>query len=162
MQASEYWTSLAVPLGVLAGTLAAGYFGKRPLFRLLRRKSAVTKPGIVRIAIKVLHERYAFWVLMLALELAAQVSRLPARPAWQIARLLVGLWILSLMVTGLRFAARLVQNLCCAFGHHWSWPRRRAGIDTQVCCACGFERRSPIQFGAGSTARFGDKHPITA
>lgn len=34
----------------------------------------------------------------------------------------------------------------CVFEHNWGWPRRRGGMDVQVCVVCGRERRSPIQF----------------
>lgn len=35
--------------------------------------------------------------------------------------------------------------MTCAI-HSWSWPRRRNGIDVQVCVNCGQERVSEIQF----------------
>lgn len=34
----------------------------------------------------------------------------------------------------------------CVFGHNWSWPRRRAGRDVQICPNCGTERASKVRF----------------
>jgi hypothetical protein len=148
MQAPENWASLATRLGVFTAALAAGYAGKRALFRAPHCGFAVMTSGAAGIALRLFGERFMFWVIVLALELATELSPLPTLPAWEIPRLLLVLWIVSLIVTGAIVVARLIEGVSCAFGHHWTWPRRRAGIDTQVCSACGFERRSPIQFDA--------------
>jgi hypothetical protein len=148
MQAIEIWRALAVPLGVLAATLAAGYFGKRTLLGFVHRRPAAAGNRAVRIAVFILRKRFMFWVLILGVHLASQVSPVLERSAGQVEAFLLAAWILLLAVACAQVAARLVKGSSCAFGHDWTWPRRRAGIDTQVCRACGCERRSPIQFGA--------------
>ena len=35
---------------------------------------------------------------------------------------------------------------CWLRNHEWGWPRKRGGVDTQVCVKCGVERDSRIQF----------------
>lgn len=37
---------------------------------------------------------------------------------------------------------------CWLRSHEWDWPRKRGGIDTQVCRKCGASRVSKVQFGA--------------
>ena len=37
--------------------------------------------------------------------------------------------------------------MACWLGNHeWGWPRRRGGMDTQVCVNCGVSRTSQVQF----------------
>ena len=143
---AQDWASLAMPLGVLAATLGAGYLIKRVMFGFLQRWSAVPRSGVAGIAFDVVRDRFMFWVLILALHLATRFLQLPAQSLGHAAPLLLALWILSLAIPCSRLAARLFHDRSCVFGHTWNWPRRRAGTDTQVCTACGFERPSPVQF----------------
>jgi hypothetical protein len=150
---AQDWASLAMPLGVLAATLGAGYLIKRALFAWLRRWSALTTNGAAQMAVDFVRQRFMFWMLILALHLAARFSQ---RPEWSVghaAPLLLALWILSLAGPGARLASRVFKDKRCAFGHTWNWPRRRAGIDTQLCSACGVERRSPVQFASAKPQR---------
>ncbi len=106
---AKNWAALGIPLGVLAATLIAGHFVKRTLFRFLQRWSARTKSNIDDIVVDALRGPFMIWVLMFALQLATQVSRLPGRIAGYVTTLLLALWILSLTVAGARLAARLVK-----------------------------------------------------
>ena len=95
---AQDWASLAMPLGVLAATLGAGYLIKRVMFGFLQRWSAVPRSGVAGIAFDVVRDRFMFWVLILALHLATRFLQLPAQSLGHAAPLLLGLWILSLAI----------------------------------------------------------------
>lgn len=143
---AQDWASLIVPLGVLAATLVAGYLLRCALFELLQCWSAVPNSGLAGIAIDVLRGRFMFWALIAGLHLATRFAPLPGWSLEHIGPSLLALWVVSLIIPGARIAARAFRSRSCAFGHTWNWPRRREGVDTQVCSECGFERRSPVQF----------------
>ncbi len=143
---ASHWASLAESLGVLAATLLAGYLAKHLLFRMLRRWSAVMTSGPAAFAVRIVRERFMFWTLILGLELARPFVPLSERWAAYASPVLLALWVLSLVGPGARLGSRVFANKPCAFGHTWNWPRRRDGVDTQVCMVCGMERHSPVQF----------------
>ncbi len=49
--------------------------------------------------------------------------------------------------------------MACLFNHQWSWPRRKAGKDMQICLTCGSERESLVRFGEPRYRKTQDARP---
>jgi small-conductance mechanosensitive channel len=103
---------LLVPLLVLVATLAIGKGVKSLLFKGLRRWSARTKSPAATILTQALDRPFMIWVLILGLHLASQSSALSEQATARIAKVLLALWIVSLIM----MMSRLVGDLIKYYG----------------------------------------------
>src|SRR5206468_9602765 len=75
----QHWDALLVPLTVVGFTLLLGFAIRNSVFRLLHQWSAGTASKFDDLVIDAIRGPFMIWVLMLALHLGAQTSRLPVR-----------------------------------------------------------------------------------
>ena len=105
----QHWDALLVPLTVIGFTLLLGFAIRNSVFRLLHRWSAGTASKFDDLVIDAIRGPFMIWVLMLALYLGAQTSRLPVRAQNIAAQILLVLFILSITLVCSRLAGVFVK-----------------------------------------------------
>ncbi|PYR93127.1 MAG: hypothetical protein DMG19_02140 [Acidobacteria bacterium] len=105
----QHWDALLVPLTVIGFTLLLGFAIRNSVFRLLHRWSAGTASKFDDLVIDAIRGPFMIWVLMLALHLGAQTSRLPVRAQNIAAQILLVLFILSITLVCSRLAGVFVK-----------------------------------------------------
>ncbi len=106
----EPWRSLIVPFAVFVATLAAGWVLRRVLFARLRKWAQSTTTRVDEALIDSLHGPFLLWILILAIDVATDVSQLPPRATFWSQRALLVLWIFSLTLAASRLASRFVRS----------------------------------------------------
>jgi small-conductance mechanosensitive channel len=104
------WQTLAIPGGVLAGVLAAGWLVRRLLFRAVRAWAERTRTQLDDLVIEAFHGPFLLWVLILGLHLATQSSELPPHVTRVVSKTLLVLWILSFTLVAARLASTLIRH----------------------------------------------------
>lgn len=105
----RYWELLLPPFAVMATTIFVGWAVRNALFRSLRHWAARSKSKLDDIAVEGLRAPVLIWLVMLALHLGAQTSRLPLRIQDQVARILLVLFITSMTLVFSRLAGLLIR-----------------------------------------------------
>ncbi len=100
---------LMAPALVFCITLALGFVVRRFLFLALERWSRRTTGQIDDIMVRAVKGPFMIWVLMLAIDLAAQFSILPERISSLISKILLFLMITSLTFVGAKLASETVR-----------------------------------------------------
>jgi small-conductance mechanosensitive channel len=103
----QHWHTLLLPLSVLMVTLLIGLSARNAVFRTLRRWAAGNK--LDDVIIGALRSPFMIWVLMLAVHLGAQASRLPVRAQNLAAQILLILFIISMTLVLSRLAGVLIR-----------------------------------------------------
>src|SRR5580692_8536835 len=103
----QHWHTLLLPLSVLMVTLLIGLSVRNAVFRTLRRWAAGNK--LDDVIIGALRSPFMIWVLMLAVHLGAQASRLPVRAQNMTAQILLVLFIISMTQVLSRLAGVLIR-----------------------------------------------------
>jgi small-conductance mechanosensitive channel len=104
------WRSLAIPLIVFAVVLAVGMAIRRFAFAKVRKWARETPTRFDGSLIETLHGPVLLWVVMFAIFVATDTSRLPPRAAERAEETLRVLWILSLTIAVSRLAGRAVRH----------------------------------------------------
>jgi len=104
------WLQLVIPLSALCTVLAAGYFLKRILIRSMQRWASKTQSQAAAMLAEMLRRPFMFWVTILAIHVALQLSEVPERASGRIAKGLLILWIISLTVLFSGLAANLIKH----------------------------------------------------
>src|SRR5579862_2751536 len=104
------WVSLLWPLGLFVGVLVDGWAIRRVLFNRLRKWAAATTTPIDDLLVEALRGPFLVWVVILAIHLSAEFSKLPRGFTRYSAKVLLSLWILSLTAMLTRFTQRLVRT----------------------------------------------------
>ena len=105
----EPWRALVAPIVVFLATLAAGLLVRRVLFARLRKWSNTTSTRFDETFIDSLQEPFLLWIVILAIDVATDVSQLPRSITIWSARALLVLWIVSLTLAASRLLSRLVR-----------------------------------------------------
>ncbi len=105
----QHWTALVVPVAVFLGVMAAGWFARRLVFRVLAKWAEKSKVRFDDLLVEALRGPFMLWVMMLALYLATNSSRLPAGIASPVSKTLLILWIVSITVVGSKLAGSLIK-----------------------------------------------------
>jgi small-conductance mechanosensitive channel len=105
----QHWRALVLPLAVMAATMLVGLAARRIAFRLFRRWIARPGSDFDVAAIKALRGPFAIWVLMLAIHLGAQSSRLPLVAQNTIAKVLLVLFIISITLVLSRLVGLVIK-----------------------------------------------------
>ncbi len=100
---------LLAPALIFCVTLALGFVVRRLLFAALERWARRTSGQIDDIIVQAVRGPFMIWVLMLAIDLAAQFSTLPERISGLIGKILLFLLITSLTFVGARLASETVK-----------------------------------------------------
>ena len=100
----------AVPVSVLLIVLIAGWFIRRILFQKLENWAARSDGKMDDLVIQALRGPFLFWVAILGLHLAAQISALPPRAVAMLGKTLLILWIVSLTMVASKLAGSLIAN----------------------------------------------------
>ncbi len=106
----QNWHTLLTPLLIFAIVLSAGWIIRRLVFRMFSKWAGRSKTGFDDLLIKALYGPFLVWMLILAVHLATQASRLPPRPVAVIAKLLLVLWIISATAVAAKVAALVVRQ----------------------------------------------------
>jgi small-conductance mechanosensitive channel len=99
-----------IPLVVLSCILIAGLIAKSLLFRALRRWAAHTKTNADDIIIDAFSGPFIIWILMLSIFLATQSSELSENATAKISKILLILWIISLIIVASRLTNKLIKH----------------------------------------------------
>src|SRR5213594_3377494 len=75
----QHWDALLIPLSVVGLTLLLGFAIRKSAFRLLHQWADGTTSKLDEVIIDAIRGPFMIWVLMLALHLGAQTSKLPVR-----------------------------------------------------------------------------------
>jgi len=105
----RHWDALPVPLTVIVFTLLLGFAIRKSVFRLLHQWAAGTASKLDDLVIDAIRGPFMIWVLMLALHLGTQTSRLPVRAQNIAAQILLVLFILSITLVCSRLAGVFVK-----------------------------------------------------
>ena len=105
----EPWRRWIVPLVAFVAMLAAGWIVRRILFARLRKWSQSTKTHFGEALLDALHGPFLLWMLILAIDVATDVSELPRAATFWSQRALLALWILSLTLAAARLAGRMAH-----------------------------------------------------
>ncbi len=111
----QHWDALLMPLSVIGLTLLLGFAIRKSVFRLLRQWTAGTTSKFDDGIIDAIRGPFMIWVLMLALHLGAQTSRLPVRAQNSAAQILLVLFILSITLVCSRLAGVFVKFYAGSF-----------------------------------------------
>jgi len=111
----QHWDALLMPLSVIGVTLLLGFAIRKSIFRVLRQWAAGTTWKFDEIVIDAIRGPFMIWVLMLALHLGAQTSRLPVRAQGVAAQILLVLFILSMTFACSRLAGVFVKFYARSF-----------------------------------------------
>jgi small-conductance mechanosensitive channel len=106
----ENWPVWGPPLIVFGTTFVIGLAIRFWAFRLLNKLSTRSGNQVDDIVVGALRGPVLIWILMLAIQLAAQSSRLPQRGANLISKILLILWVISLTIVCSRIAAGVVRR----------------------------------------------------
>ena len=105
----EHWASLILPFGIVGITLLLGFAIRNSGLRLLRRWASGSASKVDQVVIDAVRGPFMIWVLMLALHLGLQASRLPVRAQNIAARSLLVLFTLSMTLVCSRLAGAFVK-----------------------------------------------------
>jgi len=103
------WLSLLWPALLFLGMLAAGWAFRSILFKRLRRWSAKTSTSIDDVFVDSLHGPFLMWMVILAIYVATEFSKLPRAFTNYSSKVLLALWIISLTLVLARLSSRLVR-----------------------------------------------------
>jgi small-conductance mechanosensitive channel len=105
----QHWNVLLIPVSVTGLTLLVGFALCRSALRLLDRWAARTVWKFDNVAIDAIRGPLRIWILMLALHLGVQTSRLPPGAQALAARVLLVLFAVSITLAASRLAGALVK-----------------------------------------------------
>ena len=105
----EPWRAWIVPLLVFVLVIAAGLVVRRVLFARLRKWAQSTTTRFDETLLDSLYGPFLLWILILAIDVAADVAQLPRAAALWTQRGSLVLGILSLTLVGARLAGRLTR-----------------------------------------------------
>jgi small-conductance mechanosensitive channel len=105
----EPWRAWIVPLLVFILVFAAGLVVRRLLFSRLRKWAHSTTTRFDERLLDSLHGPFLLWILILAIDIAADVAQLPRAAALWMQRGSLVLGILSFTMVGARLAGRLTR-----------------------------------------------------
>jgi small-conductance mechanosensitive channel len=106
----QNWRTLVTPLSIFVIAVAAGWFVRRIVFRMLARWSTRSRTSFDDLLIRALRGPFMIWVLIGSVQLATQASSLPPRPTAVISKLLLVLWIISATVIASKLASLFVRQ----------------------------------------------------
>jgi len=106
---TEHWSSLILPFGVIGITLLFGFAIRNSVFRLLRQWASSNASKFDEVVIEAVRGPFMIWVLMLALHLGVQTSKLPVRAQNIAVQILLVLFISSMTLVCSRLAAAFVK-----------------------------------------------------
>jgi small-conductance mechanosensitive channel len=107
---TEHWASLLYPAILFFAVAAAGWLFRRYAFRALRRAARRTAWKLDDVIVDSLHTPVLLWLIILALYVATRFSELPRGAAGAVARILLGLWIVSITLALAKLSGRLVRS----------------------------------------------------
>jgi len=105
----EHWSSLLLPLSVVGMTLLFGFAIRNSVFRVLRQWATGSASKFDEVVLDAVRGPFMIWVLMLALHLGVQSSRLPLRAQSIAAQTLLVLFTLSMTLVCSRLAGAFVR-----------------------------------------------------
>ena len=105
----QHWEVFLPPLSVMALTILIGWAIRNAVLRSLRVWAARTKSKLDNIAVEALRTPAMIWILMLAVHLGAQTSRLPLQIQNQVAQILLVLFVISMTLVFSRLAGVLIR-----------------------------------------------------
>ena len=105
----EHWISLILPFGIAGITFLLGFAVRNSGFRLLQQWATGSDSKLDEIIISAVRGPFMIWVLMLALHLGVQTSRLPAHAQNVAAQILLVLFTLSMTLVCSRLAGAFVK-----------------------------------------------------
>jgi len=111
----QHWDALLIPLSVVGLTLLLGFAIRKSAFRLLHQWADGTTSKLDEVIIDAIRGPFMIWVLMLALHLGAQTSKLPVRAQNVAAQILLVLFILSMTLVCSRLAGVFVKFYAGSF-----------------------------------------------
>ena len=100
----------ALPLAVLLGVLVVGYIIKKIAVALLRRWAARSDGPVSHLVIQAVNGPLTFWVLLLAIYLAARSAQLTPGARELVGRSLLVLFVMSLTLVAARMSGDLVKH----------------------------------------------------
>jgi small-conductance mechanosensitive channel len=104
-----YGFQLLSPVVVIVLILALGFLVRRLIFSALARWAQKTSGQWDDIIVRAVRGPFIIWVLMLAIQVASQISPLPERISNSIGKILLFLFIVSLTVVGSKIAGEVVK-----------------------------------------------------
>ncbi|HEY2380372.1 MAG TPA: mechanosensitive ion channel family protein [Terriglobia bacterium] len=105
----RHWEVLLPPFTVVVVTILVGWAVRNAVFRSARTWAARSKSRLNDIAFEALRTPVMIWIVMLAVHLGAQTSRLPLRVQDEVARILLILFITSMTLVFSRLAGVLIR-----------------------------------------------------
>jgi small-conductance mechanosensitive channel len=106
----RHWEALLLPFTVMLTTILVGWAVRNTAFRSLRNWAARSKSMLDDIAVEALRTPVMIWIVMLAVHLGAQTSRLPLHIQDEVARILLILFITSMTLVFSRLAGVLIRR----------------------------------------------------
>jgi small-conductance mechanosensitive channel len=106
---AHYNIEALIFLAIVAASLAAGWLGRKILFRLIRHWTAGSNSHLEVFLTESLRFPLIIWFLMGGLDLAVRTSEVPVRIADRIEAVLAILWIISLTLMLSRLAGNIVR-----------------------------------------------------
>jgi small-conductance mechanosensitive channel len=104
-----HWDAMIAPVTVMVATIIVGWALRNTFFRSLRRWAAQTKSEVDDVTVDALRSPVMIWILMLALHLGAQSSKLPLRIQDEVAQSLLVLFVVSMTLVFSRLAGILIR-----------------------------------------------------
>ncbi len=98
-----------MPLAVFVAVISLGLVARRLLFTRLRKWAQSTATRVDETLLDALYSPFLLWIVILAIDVATDVSQLPRNVTFWSQRALLVLWILSLTLVATRLASRLVR-----------------------------------------------------
>jgi small-conductance mechanosensitive channel len=105
----EDWSSLILPFSLVGMTLLLGLVVRNSVFRLLRQWASASATKFDEFVIAALRGPFMIWVLMLAVHLGVQISKLPVRAQNIAAQVLLVLFIFSMTLVSSRLAGAFIK-----------------------------------------------------
>jgi hypothetical protein len=106
----RHWEALLPPFTVLVTTILAGRIVRNAAFRSMRNWAARSKSKLDDIAFEALRTPVMIWIVMLAVHLAAQTSRLPSHIQDEVARIVLILFVSSMTLVLSRLVGLLIRR----------------------------------------------------
>ncbi len=103
------WHTWVLPIGLLLGTLLAGFVVRNILFRLLRRWQARTSNVVFEVLMVSLRGPIIIWSLVFGIYFALESANLPPIVEHYLGKSLFALWIVSLTVMATQFAGAVIR-----------------------------------------------------